>query len=762
MRKIPLNPLKGTIAALFIFGQILSNAQNATYNPISGKQLFKDTVKAAKGIILPPGAWTGKVLTSDMFGNATWQFPTGGGGAGYWDITGGTLHQEDTTLNVGIGTAYPLWKLDIKNGDLNIGANQFLRFNGGYFAQSDGSGYNELYHPNGNDWLVGYGTTLSNGFYAAGWNGNTLIDGQTDNGIAYYDYSNNRIFTLKDGRMGVYQANPTYPFQVGDYVALNGSELRIGADLSTPEYMVGVDGGAYMVFRDGNQAVGKVLTSDAYGNANWQSPTGGTIDTSNFWNTYGNAGTGASNFIGTTDNAPLNFRTNNETKAVLTGAGRFTTLFGDSMTERMGSEWSYVGTRNCFGGEHLLGFTAKYFPDTLDFQTGVSLRVGSNVADHNDSLAYDMLIQTQQGAIWNWAEGKHLRQYLAVGGAINVVRLTEDSMNLIVGAGEADTILQINTKDYYVRIKDGTEGAGKVATSDAYGRLSWQTPTGGGATGATGATGPTGSNGSNGSAGATGATGSNGTNGSAGATGATGPTGSNGTNGSAGATGATGPTGSNGSNGSAGATGATGSNGTNGSAGATGATGPTGSNGSNGSAGATGATGPTGSNGSNGSAGATGATGPTGVITLGKSTTDVTTTGTTSEVLLSSFLIPANTVAVGDIITAIVRYKKTGSAGIASAKIRIHTSAALSGSLVLNAQVISAGTGYGQTYKTLFVKSSTNTEANAGLIQDGVASNSPGASFNIDWTVDQYFIIGVTMASAADVGYTSGYLITKQ
>ncbi|MFN8286938.1 MAG: hypothetical protein U0V74_09315 [Chitinophagales bacterium] len=76
-----------------------------------------------------------------------------------------------------------------------------------------------------------------------------------------------------------------------------------------------------------------------------------------------------------------------------------------------------------------------------------------------------------------------------------------------------------------VKIADGTQGAGKVLTSDANGVASWQTPTGGGGSGATGPTGPTGPIGAQGATGATGGTGPQGPQGVTGATGATGPQG---------------------------------------------------------------------------------------------------------------------------------------------------------------------------------------------------------------------------------------------
>ena len=59
----------------------------------------------------------------------------------------------------------------------------------------------------------------------------------------------------------------------------------------------------------GTPAAGKVLTSDANGIATWQNPMGGGTG----WGLTGTAGTvDGTNFIGTTDNIPLNIRVNNQ------------------------------------------------------------------------------------------------------------------------------------------------------------------------------------------------------------------------------------------------------------------------------------------------------------------------------------------------------------------------------------------------------------------------------------------------------------------
>ena len=56
---------------------------------------------------------------------------------------------------------------------------------------------------------------------------------------------------------------------------------------------------------------GYVLTSDGVGTGTWQQSSGGNGST-NHWNLTGNAGTTADNFLGTTDNQPLELRVNNQ------------------------------------------------------------------------------------------------------------------------------------------------------------------------------------------------------------------------------------------------------------------------------------------------------------------------------------------------------------------------------------------------------------------------------------------------------------------
>jgi len=87
-----------------------------------------------------------------------------------------------------------------------------------------------------------------------------------------------------------------------------GNNADVGIGTSVPQAKLHVEGSVRLA--DGTQGVGKVLTSDASGNATWQTPSGGGGGSG--WALTGNAGTTAANFIGTTDNRALSFRILNQ------------------------------------------------------------------------------------------------------------------------------------------------------------------------------------------------------------------------------------------------------------------------------------------------------------------------------------------------------------------------------------------------------------------------------------------------------------------
>jgi hypothetical protein len=148
-------------------------------------------------------------------------------------------------------------------------------------------------------------------------------------------------------------------------------------------------------------------------------------------------------------------------------------------------------------------------------------------------------------------------------------------------------------------------------------------------------------------------------------------------------------------------------------------------------------------------------------VTINKMTvTDGTAvTGTTSSTLTGSILIPANTVAVGDLIYVKMRIRKTGTGGTVTTRMYVNTSAAIGGSLIATSATAVATTLYFQYSRTLAVKSTINTESMAGNLNvnadDNTSVTVAVSASNIDWTVDQYLIVAVANSSLTDVTRSS-------
>jgi hypothetical protein len=154
--------------------------------------------------------------------------------------------------------------------------------------------------------------------------------------------------------------------------------------------------------------------------------------------------------------------------------------------------------------------------------------------------------------------------------------------------------------------------------------------------------------------------------------------------------------------------------------------------------------------------------GTTPVTNIVSTTDSAGLTGTTANTKVRSVPIPANTIAVGDLIFIRVRARKTGTAGALVQRLYINTSDAIGGSLIgTGANMANTGL-YQQVYRTLAVKSSTVTEtmqAGAGANADDVVLTGAVANSNIDWTQNQYLIIAHQNVSSGDTSLNSFYHI---
>ena len=150
-----------------------------------------------------------------------------------------------------------------------------------------------------------------------------------------------------------------------------------------------------------------------------------------------------------------------------------------------------------------------------------------------------------------------------------------------------------------------------------------------------------------------------------------------------------------------------------------------------------------------------------------KETADGTTVNTLVETITSSNLISANTVAVGDVLTLFARVKRITTTGtLFTFKVYFNTSSSLIGAtLVATSTGSVVGVNLVDYGRIFIVKNATNTQGFSNiLINQARYASFAGFSLtdsNIDWTVNQYLIISITLLSALEVAKSSGCLLLK-
>jgi hypothetical protein len=148
-------------------------------------------------------------------------------------------------------------------------------------------------------------------------------------------------------------------------------------------------------------------------------------------------------------------------------------------------------------------------------------------------------------------------------------------------------------------------------------------------------------------------------------------------------------------------------------------------------------------------------------ISTFKSTTDsATITGTTNQ-LVQSQIIAANTYAVGDIIRLTFRTQKSTTSATMTVRVYINTANNLTGANLI-ATFSSVGL-YGQIERRLFIKSATVTQSMLSTFgfQTDTGSTTGITNTNIDWTQTQYIILAAQQGIGTETTLVSGYLIEK-
>lgn len=101
--------------------------------------------------------------------------------------------------------------------------------------------------------------------------------------------------------------------------SLKYGSLFVGIGTNQPAAQLHTTGSVRLSGITQNTSTGRLLVQDTTGNVYWRDLSG--ISTASGWSLTGNAGTNSSNFLGTTDNTPLAFRTANVEKVTILSNG---------------------------------------------------------------------------------------------------------------------------------------------------------------------------------------------------------------------------------------------------------------------------------------------------------------------------------------------------------------------------------------------------------------------------------------------------------
>lgn len=149
---------------------------------------------------------------------------------------------------------------------------------------------------------------------------------------------------------------------------------------------------------------------------------------------------------------------------------------------------------------------------------------------------------------------------------------------------------------------------------------------------------------------------------------------------------------------------------------------------------------------------------------LFKSTTNSTVvTGTVANTISYSNLIPANTMLVGDFFQYQLNAVRSGANGSCAVRIYFNTSASLVGATLAGSFTLAASNVLFMS-RIVMIKSATNTEFSAvagSVSQRDIQLSSVPIIANINWTVNQYFIIAFQPASVLDQFWVNGLFFLK-
>ena len=149
-------------------------------------------------------------------------------------------------------------------------------------------------------------------------------------------------------------------------------------------------------------------------------------------------------------------------------------------------------------------------------------------------------------------------------------------------------------------------------------------------------------------------------------------------------------------------------------------------------------------------------------IVLDKTVTDVSVNAT-AETKVYSYTVPANTLASGDILDLIARFRKTGTVGTMITRIRFGTNNSTADTIM--ATMTSATATLTQNMeRTWIIKDATHIEVytpTSNVNTDVTSSGNAITSVTVNLTVINYIVITIQDASAVDTGIFSAFYVRK-
>jgi hypothetical protein len=138
-------------------------------------------------------------------------------------------------------------------------------------------------------------------------------------------------------------------------------------------------------------------------------------------------------------------------------------------------------------------------------------------------------------------------------------------------------------------------------------------------------------------------------------------------------------------------------------------------------------------------------------------------TGTLTETVLASYLIPAGTLQANDVLVLRCVSAKSGTAGAYTVRFRANATPVVAGSTLLGTSGPSATTLTSIMQRDIIFKNSLASQecfpANVNANSDLSTSTSALSMLTVDFSVDQYIIIGLVLSNIADTGSIRSWYI---